>query len=36
MNNSSLLNQVLLKFEDGFKQHREDISAVRLTFDKHL
>ena len=36
MNNSSLLNQVLLKFEDGFKQHREDLSAVRLTFDKHL
>jgi hypothetical protein len=36
MNNSSLLNQVLLKFEDGFKEHREDLSAVRLTSDKHL
>ena len=36
MNNSSLLNQVILKFEDGFKEHREDVSAVRLTPDKYL
>lgn len=34
MNNPSLLNQILLKFEDGFKEHREDISAVLLTLDK--
>lgn len=39
MNNPSLLNQVLLKFEDGFKEHREDISTVLLTSnqsDKYL
>ena len=33
---NSLLNQVILRFEDGFKEHREDVSAVRLTPDKHL
>jgi len=36
MDNSSLLNQVVLRFEDGFKEHRKDVSAVRLTPDKHL
>ncbi len=36
MTNSSLLNQVVLRFKDGFKEHREDVSAVRLTPDKHL
>lgn len=36
MENSSLLNQVLLRFEDGFKEHREDISALRLTPDNYL
>jgi hypothetical protein len=36
MDNASLLNQVTLKFKDGFKEHREDISAVRLTPDKYL
>lgn len=36
MDNPSLLNQVVLRFEDGFKEHREDVSAVRLTPDKHL
>jgi len=36
MANPSLLNQVLLRFEDGFKEHREDVSAVQLTPDKHL
>ena len=36
MDNLSLLNQVILRFEDGFKKHREDVSAVRLTPDKHL
>lgn len=36
MDNSSLLNQVLLRFEDGFKEHREDLSALRLTPDKYL
>nr|WP_200892286.1 DUF3616 domain-containing protein [Aliterella atlantica] len=36
MNNSSLLKQVLLKFTDSFKEHHKDVSAVRLTPDKHL
>lgn len=29
-------NKVLLKFNDTFKDHREDLSAVLLTPDKHL
>lgn len=36
MNNPSFLNQVILKFEDGFKEHRKDVSAIRLTPDQHL
>lgn len=36
MNNPSLLNQVVLRFEDGFKEHREDVSALRLTSSKYL
>lgn len=36
MDNPSLLNQVVLRFEDGFKEHRKDISAVRFSFDRHL
>lgn len=36
MNKPSLLHQVLLSFEDGFKEHRKDISTVRLTPEKHL
>ena len=36
MDNPSLLNQVTLKFKGGFKEHREDVSAVRLTPDKYL
>ncbi|GAB1540882.1 DUF3616 domain-containing protein [Scytonema sp. NUACC21] len=33
----SLINQVLLTFsDDNFKAHREDLSAVLLTSDKHL
>lgn len=36
MDNPSLLNQVTLKFKDGFKEHREDVSAVRLMPDKYL
>ena len=36
MNNPSLLNRVILRFEDYFKEHREDVSAVRLTPDRHL
>ena len=36
MDNPSLLSQVVLRFEDGFKEHRKDISTVRLTSDKHL
>jgi len=35
MANPSLLHQVVLRFEDGL-EHREDVSAVRLTPDKHL
>jgi hypothetical protein len=29
-------NQVLLTFVDGFKEHRQDLSAVLLTPDNHL
>jgi hypothetical protein len=36
MDSSSLVNQVALRFEDGFKEHRKDVSAVRLTSDNHL
>lgn len=36
MNNPSFLNQVILRFEDGFKEHRKDVSAIRLTPDQHL
>jgi hypothetical protein len=36
MENQSLLYQVLLTFTNGFKEHREDISAVALTPEKHL
>ena len=36
MDNPSLLSQVVLRFEDGFKEHRKDVSTVRLTSDKHL
>ena len=36
MANSSLLNQVVLRFKDEFKEHREDVSAVRLTPEQHL
>lgn len=36
MDNSSLLKQVSLKFTESFKEHRKDVSAVRLTPDKHL
>jgi hypothetical protein len=36
MDSPSLLNQVVLRFEDGFKEHRKDVSTVRLTSDKHL
>ncbi len=35
-NSSSLLNQVLLSFSNDFKEHREDLSAIFLTPDKHL
>lgn len=30
MNHPSLLNQVVLRFEAGFKKHRTDVSAVRF------
>lgn len=36
MHNSYLLSQVSLTFTDGFKQYREDLSAVLLTPEKHL
>ncbi len=36
MDNSHLLSQVSLTFTDGFKQYREDLSAVLLTPEKHL
>ena len=36
MTNPSLLNQVILRFEGGFKEHREDLSTVLLTPDNHL
>lgn len=36
MQNSYLINQVLLTFGDGFKEYREDLSAVLLTEEKHL
>jgi hypothetical protein len=36
MNDSNLIQQVLLKFSNSFKEHREDISAVLLSPEKHL
>ncbi len=36
MDKASLLNQVVLRFKDEFKEHRENVSAVRLTSDQHL
>lgn len=36
MHNSYLLSQVLLTFTNGFKEYREDLSAVLLTPEKHL
>lgn len=36
MNNNHNSKQVILRFEDEFKEHRKDISAVRLTPDKYL
>jgi hypothetical protein len=36
MQDSSLLNQVLLTFTNSFKEHREDLSAVMLTDKKYL
>jgi Protein of unknown function (DUF3616) len=36
MQNPNLINQVLLLFTDGFKEHREDLSALLLTPEKHL
>ncbi len=31
-----LLNKILLKFTDSFQEHRQDISAIRLTPDRYL
>lgn len=36
MQNSNLLKQVVLSFSDDFKKHRNDLSAVLLTPEKHL
>jgi len=36
MDNPSLLHQVSLRFEDKFKDHRKDVSAVRLTPEQDL
>ncbi|MBW4573825.1 MAG: DUF3616 domain-containing protein [Aphanothece sp. CMT-3BRIN-NPC111] len=36
MENNSFLNRVLLQFQDGSKQLREDISAIVLTPEGHL
>lgn len=33
---ATLINQVLLRFEDGFKEHREDLSALLFTSQRHL
>jgi hypothetical protein len=36
MDYSHRINQVLLTFTDGFKEHRNDLSALLLTPEKHL
>jgi hypothetical protein len=36
MTNQHNKNQIILRFEDEFREHREDLSAIRLTTDKYL
>ena len=36
MSDKKLLQQVLLLFGDSFKEHRDDLSAILLTPEKHL
>ena len=36
MDYATLLNKITLKFNDSFQEHRQDVSAIRLTPDKHL
>jgi len=36
MDYAPLLNKITLKFNDSFQEHRQDVSAIRLTPDKHL
>lgn len=36
MSNSHLLHQVSLTFSECFREHREDLSALRLTSENHL
>lgn len=36
MNYAPTLNKIKLKFASSFQEHRQDISAIRLTPDKHL
>ncbi|MBW4664929.1 MAG: DUF3616 domain-containing protein [Chroococcus sp. CMT-3BRIN-NPC107] len=36
MDYAPISNKVTLKFTDKFQEHRQDISAIRLTLDNHL
>ncbi|MUL37984.1 DUF3616 domain-containing protein [Gloeocapsopsis dulcis] len=36
MLNTDNSNQIILRFEDEFREHRKDLSAVRLTSDNYL
>lgn len=36
MEHPSLINQVILKFADAFKEHRQNLSAIELTADQYL
>lgn len=36
MDTAPVLNKILLKFTDSFQEHRQDVSAIRLTPDKYL
>lgn len=36
MDYAIVLNKITLKFNDSFQEHRQDVSAIRLTPDKHL
>ncbi len=36
MYNSPLISQILLRFDDNFAKHHQDLSALLLTPQKHL